>query len=313
MGSEVFQSIKIIDVVGLGDFLCVAHEEGQGGKKYFHFYKVIKSYHEFLGGGYFRREVKELKAQRENIYRNWLRYRGASSEGVRVNLGVQFLIGSSDVWGVLLAEMHESRIKYMAARDSANTYDAFSEKELAFKDFASYVEALTEILLCNLDVTVREDVGSLKNDVALKQMANELSEALIECLCSEVEWWQGGFSWRSVVNQCVMEKMGVDVSALLKLMDIQVTTEEIEKNIWRDSKIITQEGMRILTCSWQESEPKQLERVKSLAILLQNNKALELLLKKLTDGLISFETSTGLAGELKENVDLPWGENQKTK
>lgn len=283
--------IKAIKTLDLIDYIALIPARKDNINVVCDFSKVIEHLHQRLNISLGRNDTQALNIERDAVFQKWMRYRAASSRTVKEQMGTIFLSDTQDALTRVSAAMRTSKSAYSIASDHSQAYWSKSDKTVAFSFFVSHIDTLIEIFLCNIHVTAGEDVRSFRNDISLCSQINSTAEIIVKCLESEMQYWQDGFSHRSVINQCVMEDMGIDISALMELMRLDFSTEQIKKDILATQETYTDGNLRVRRCSWQEAEPSVLARVKVLAELLQKLRALEALLVEIKEHDYEFDGS----------------------
>lgn len=283
--------IKAIRTLDLTDYIALIPAQKDDIHIVYDFSKLIEIFHKRLDSSLRYNDSQELNIQRDAIFQKWMRYRAACSKAVKQQMGVQFLSDSQETLARVISAMYASKSAYNLAKGYVQHHWEKSEKTIKFNIFSSHIEALIEILLCNIHVTAGEDVKSFQKDILLNSQISSTASTVVECLNSEMHFWQGTFPSRSIINQCVMEDLGIDISALLILMNVDTSTDEIERNILATQETITVGDLRVRSCSWQEAEPEVLGRVKMLAELLQKLRTLEALLMELKEKDYVFDGS----------------------
>lgn len=283
--------IKAIKTLDLIDYIALIPARKDDINVVCDFSKIIEHLHKRLDVSLGRNDTQALNIERDAIFQKWMRYRAASSKTVKEQMGAIFLSETQDALVRVSASMQTSRSAYNIASDHAQAHWLKSDKTVAFNLFSSHIDALIEILLCNIHVTAGEDVRSFRKDISLSSQINSTANIIVQCLESEMQYWQGRFSCRSIINQCVMEDMGIDISALMVLMKLNFSSEQIEKDILATQETYTEGDLRVRRCTWQEAEPSVLSRVIVLAELLQKLRALEALLIELKEHDYEFDGS----------------------
>lgn len=259
------------------EYLESLHEAAKRGAVIFDFSEVIKNCHKMLGESIWRIEADGVKNQREHIYQDWLGYQMASLSR-RALMGVQL---SSEINRVLVnlnSNLSASGSTYRTSRDGHEVFSNLNEKDRSFRLFSSYIEAYVEIQLCNIHIAASDDVDSIKNDMVFGRMNEVVLSELLECVKSELNFWQNRFQRRSPIYHCVMEKEGVDVSTLLRFIGVDLTVDDIWQEVWREREITSEGDLRVLRCSWQYAAPNQVDRLKALVRLLRKVEALDIIL-----------------------------------
>ncbi|QIA03544.1 hypothetical protein [Pseudomonas fluorescens] len=301
VNGENHRMIKAIHTQDLVDYIALIQGQQEDKNVVYDFSAVIEYFHNRLSGS-LRSVPQDLNIQRNAIFQKWLRYRTASSKMMKSQMGVSFLSSAQETQATIFSAIQSSKSAYITAREQPQNPWEPSKKKIAFELFSSHVESMIEVLLCNIHVTAGEDIKSFQEDILLNSEVSSTASIVIDCLQFELDYYQGGFPWRSIVNHCVMEDKGIDIAALFALMDIEISTETIQKNILSEEKIISDGDLRIRTCSWHAADGGKLDRAIVLAELLQKLRALQSLLFELKDLNYVFDGSIESTSRLDELV-----------
>lgn len=295
--------MKAINTLGLADYIALIQGKNNNNNFIYDFGPLVRMFHERLDEQLQWQQSQELKVQREAIFHHWLRFRAASNQEVRMQLGSLLVAESHKGMSKVSSALGVVKSQYNAARATPkNAWDLSSEKDVFFKDFTAHVETLLEMLLCNIHVTAVDDVESFQNDVLLGEQVSALVKVIIECLVSETDWWSGEFLRQSIIWQCVMESMEIDIDALLELMDIDTSRALLYQLVWGGASVRTVDAERIWSCEWPVAESGKLRRTKVLAELLQKARALEVFLLRLKEGGYSVDGSEAANKEFEDSI-----------
>ena len=275
------------------------------------FAPAIAEFHKVLEQHFDKRDLKDLMAAKNAVFNTWVRFRAATAESVKTNLGVALGFEAEKV----LSKIHfDLGPRYDAfVRATGNLAPFKPAKDEAFNDLMCYVDSFIEMLLCAVHATATIDLPSLKGDTVLAAHCNELESKLIEYLKYECGYYDNRFSQTSLIYQCCMEELGIDVEPLLVMMGVAVTKKELCQHIKsRASSILEPRGslqIRKLTYEWFESDAKQIDRVRKLTLALQRIIAIKELMRQLQEG--DFQPSASSDSLLEKQTDLLIGDNER--
>lgn len=301
VNGETHRMIKAVHTQDLVDYIALIQGQQEDKNVVYDFSTVIEYFHNRLSRS-LRTVPQDLNIQRNAIFQKWLRYRTASSKTMKSQMGVNFLSNAQETQATIFSAIQSSKSGYITAKEQPRNSWEHSEKKIAFELFSFHVESMIEVLLCNIHVTAGEDIKSFQEEILLNSEVSSIISIVIECLQSELDYWQGSFPWRSIVNHCVMEDKGIDISALFALMDIEISIESIQRSILSDEKIISDGDLRIRTCSWHAADVGKLDRAIVLAELLQKLRALQTVLFELKELNYVFDGSMESTLRLDELV-----------
>ena len=278
--------IKAIDERDLSDFIDLYRRANGPAFVIVDFAPAVGAFHAELDRQLAWRELAELVIAKNSIFNNWVRFKSLTKEPLRSNFATQFWQDCEKVLGKIHLELEERYDQYVRA-DHQNLFH--SSKTTAFDNLMCYVSAFIETLLCEVHSTAVVDVESFKHESILSGHADALRERLAKYLKWEFGYWENRFSANSLIYQCVMEQMGIEVDALLSMASIPYSSEQLRQQIESSSELFTettynQIRMRKRVYEWPEADPVKLKRVKQLALALQRITALSVLIQQLKDG-----------------------------
>ncbi|WP_440974533.1 hypothetical protein [Pseudomonas koreensis] len=267
--------IKAIDEVSLVDYLQITTTRNTNTHNtLYDFSVVVDNFHTLLNEKANQIQAKGLSVNRHTIFNTWSRFRTTSNKEQKNGFSTALVIEAEKSMNSIRYSLSDLKNAYLLARDEVSRYPRTYKKSEAFEEYALNIECYTEALLCSFHTTAISNLESFKEDTTLIQHAYFVRESLTSCLYSETGFFNGSFQRNSLVFQCCMENMGIDVPALLLLMDCKISKSDLKEKIYNEEKLDTHYNYNIpyrkLTLEWPEADLAALTRTKRLASLLQN-------------------------------------------
>lgn len=264
--------IKAINEVSLVDYLRITTT--QNTNTLYDFSIVVDNFHTLLNKKANQIQAKGLSVNRHTIFNTWSRFRTTSNKEQKNGFSTALVIEAEKAMNSIKHSLTDLKNSYLWARDEINHYPQTYKKSEAFEEYALNIECYTEALLCSFHTTAISNLESFKEDTTLIEHAYFVRDSLTSCLYSETGFFNESFQSNSLIYQCCMENMGIDVPALLLLMDCKISKSDIKEKIYDNEQLDTHYDYNIpyrkLTLEWPEADLAALKRTKRLASLLQN-------------------------------------------
>lgn len=264
--------IKAINEVSLVDYLRITTT--QNTNTLYDFSIVVDNFHTLLNKKANQIQAKGLSVNRHTIFNTWSRFRTTSNKEQKNGFSTALVIEAEKAMNSIKHSLTDLKNSYLWARDEINHYPQTYKKSEAFEEYALNIECYTEALLCSFHTTAISNLESFKEDTTLIEHAYFVRDSLTSCLYSETGFFNESFQSNSLIYQCCMENMGIDVPALLLLMDCKISKSDIKEKIYDNEQLDTYYDYNIpyrkLTLEWPEADLAALKRTKRLASLLQN-------------------------------------------
>ncbi|NHX01178.1 hypothetical protein [Pseudomonas koreensis] len=264
--------IKAINEVSLVDYLRITTT--QNTNTLYDFSIVVDNFHTLLNKKANQIQAKGLSVNRHTIFNTWSRFRTTSNKEQKNGFSTALVIEAEKAMNSIKHSLTDLKNSYLWARDEINHYPQTYKKSEAFEEYALNIECYTEALLCSFHTTAISNLESFKEDTTLIEHAYFVRDSLTSCLYSETGFFNESFQSNSLIYQCCMENMGIDVPALLLLMDCKISKSDLKEKIYDNEQLDTHYDYNIpyrkLTLEWPEADLAALKRTKRLASLLQN-------------------------------------------
>jgi len=264
--------IKAINEVSLVDYLRITTT--QNTNTLYDFSIVVDNFHTLLNKKANQIQAKGLSVNRHTIFNTWSRFRTTSNKEQKNGFSTALVIEAEKAMNSIKHSLTDLKNSYLWARDEINHYPQTYKKSEAFEEYALNIECYTEALLCSFHTTAISNLESFKEDTTLIEHAYFVRDSLTSCLYSETGFFNESFQSNSLIYQCCMENMGIDVPALLLLMDCKISKSDLKEKIYNNEQLDTHYDYNIpyrkLTLEWPEADLAALKRTKRLASLLQN-------------------------------------------
>lgn len=297
--------IKAIDELDLSDFIESCRSAKGGGFVLFDFAPAVAAFHKELERQLEWRDLKELVTARNAVFNSWVRFRSITKDSLRAHSATQLGFECEKVMGTIHSSLQERHDQYLRAVEEPVGHR--SQKSDTFSDLMCFVNAFIETLLCAVHITAVVDVKSFENDTILPGHADALRQKLAKYIQTESNYWNGRFSPNSLIYQCCMEDMGIDVDALFSMVGLPYTKEHFRQQILGSSEPFTElindrHKVRKLVYEWPEADPARLERIRKFALALQRITALSVLMGQLKNG--EFDLSNKTVASFDEQVEI---------
>ncbi|MGP4952426.1 hypothetical protein ACTXGO_09640 [Psychrobacter sp. T6-1] len=300
--------IKAVDERDLSDFLPFITGEAvnKKGIVVFDFAPVIQHFHDELEIKLAKRENQDLAIKRATVFNTWLRLKSTTNETLLCQSSVQVMRDSEEVLNWIHTRIPELEKCYYRA-DSSNDQKFLSDKTQALIKLSDDIEVFIEILLCNIHTTAKVDIESFKSDVVITEHCKLIQKLVFKALCSELAYFNGKFNCTSLIYACCMEDLGINLEALIGLLDPQDVNAESIRNSVLSTAVIEDvydhsTCMRRRSVSWPKANHHNLERVKLLSKLLERINLLLILIEKLKSVEVSFNNDFESQSDFENSI-----------
>ncbi|MDE1308543.1 hypothetical protein L9W77_16710 [Vibrio aestuarianus] len=227
--------VKVIDEVGLDDYIHCLTRAGTPTLTLPDFRKIIDYQHEHLDNLLKRHADEELQVKRGQVYNVWMRLKSLTNDYLKAPVVCDVISKSEEVSGWLHIRMNKLVDEYYHGTTFENL--TYQEQDRALDAIITEVEAFIEIILCNIHSTSSIDIASLKHDSVIMGHCKAVNELLSKMVKGELSGQSRTVGHESYIYHFIMEDVGINSDALLSLIGMDSTSESLKKDLINSTEV----------------------------------------------------------------------------